>query len=92
VKTWLILACLSLAACASTSLQQQGAGSCNAAGLDDLAGTAATQELGAAALRRSGASILRWMTPGMIVTMEYRGDRLNIHVDEQGRVSRVGCG
>lgn len=92
MKPLLALLCLGLAACASTAPPQHGAGSCDAAGLGDLVGNAASQELGAEALRRSGASTLRWMTPGMIVTMEYRADRLNIHVDEQGQVSRLGCG
>ena len=65
---------------------------CNAEALADLVGHAATQELGAEALRRSGSRALRWIRPGDIVTMDYREDRLNIHLDDQGRVERFNCG
>lgn len=65
---------------------------CNAEGLGDLVGRPATQELGAEALRRSGAKLLRWIRPGDVVTMEYRADRLNIHLDEANRVERFRCG
>ena len=65
---------------------------CNAARVQDLVGRPAGTELGADALRRSGARTLRWLRPGDVVTMEYRADRLNIHLDAQNRVSRLVCG
>lgn len=65
---------------------------CNAEGLSDLVGRPATQELGAEALRRSGSKTLRWIRPGDVVTMDYREDRLNVHLDEAGRVERLRCG
>lgn len=34
----------------------------------------------------------RVIRPGEMVTMEYRADRLNISVDEQGTITRVYCG
>lgn len=69
-----------------------GSGRCDATSLGDLVGQPATQELGAEALRRSGARILRWIRPGDVVTMDYRVDRLNIHLDGHGRVDRLACG
>lgn len=65
---------------------------CNAEGLDDLVGRPASQELGGEALRRSGSKTLRWIRPGDMVTMDYREDRLNIHLDEANRVERFRCG
>ncbi len=36
-----------------------------------------------------GTRVLR---PGMVMTMDYRGDRLNVVIDEAGQVDRVYCG
>ena len=67
------------------------AAACRGDGLQDLVGRTATSELAAEAQRRSGARTVRWMRPGQIVTMEFREDRLNIHV-ENGRTVRFNCG
>lgn len=37
----------------------------------------------------AGSRILR---PGMVMTMDYRGDRMNVVIDESGKVDRVYCG
>ena len=65
---------------------------CSAEGLGDLVGQPATQSLGAEAMRRSGARMLRWIRPGDAVTMDYSEHRLNIHLDERGRVQSFACG
>ena len=36
-----------------------------------------------------GTRVLR---PGMVMTMDYRGDRLNVVIGESGKVERVHCG
>lgn len=69
-----------------------GAGECNAAAAQPLTGQQATTELGAQALRHTGARTLRWIRPGDAVTMDYRTDRLNIELDERGRIARFTCG
>ena len=38
------------------------------------------------------AGPVRIIQPGMAVTMDYREDRLNIEIDEAGKISRVTCG
>lgn len=38
------------------------------------------------------AGPVRVLTPGGVMTMDHRPDRLNIHVDGQGRIFRVTCG
>ena len=65
---------------------------CNPLRLGDLIGRPATQALGAEVLPLSDARALRWIRPGDSVTMDYRPDRLNIHLDAQGRVERFACG
>ena len=65
---------------------------CNAAQAQPLVGRASSTELGAEALRLSGAGTLRWIGPGDMVTMDYREDRLNIELDANGRVKAVRCG
>jgi len=69
-----------------------GERACIAEGLESLLGRPASEALGAEALRRSGAGALRWIRPGDAVTMDYREDRLNIHLDGRGRVERFACG
>ena len=57
-----------------------------------LIGRTATTELGAEALRLTGSRSLRWIRPGDAVTMDFREDRLNIHLGPQNRVTRLTCG
>ena len=70
---------------------EHGAGSCDASRLQDLIGRQRSDALGAEARRRSGARTLRWIEPDAIITQDLRRDRLNIDVDERGRVTRLRC-
>ena len=67
------------------------AGSCLPATLARFAGQPATRELGARMLRETGRTAIRWVRPGMAVTMEYREDRLTVYVDAANRVERASC-
>ena len=69
-----------------------GGTGCDAAPASKLVGREATSELGAEALRLSGARALRWIPEGSMVTMDYREDRLNIHLDRGNKVVRIACG
>lgn len=42
--------------------------------------------------KQSGAEALRVMRPGEAHTLDYRPDRLNVRLDEQGRIAALGCG
>jgi len=35
---------------------------------------------------------LRVVPPGSAMTMDYRADRLNVELDEDGRITRIWCG
>lgn len=65
---------------------------CDAAPAAQNVGKMADPALVEAARRASGAAIARTLTPGTMVTMEYRPDRLNVVVDDRGRVTAIRCG
>jgi len=82
---------LSLLACATTPTEEQP-GECRAEAGAALVGRAASAETGAEALRLTSARRLRWIRPGDVVTMDYSPQRLNIHLDAEGKVERLACG
>ena len=67
-------------------------GACNAAPAQFAVGRTVDPTLRTEALQRSGASTLRVIRPGDIVTMEFSSQRLNLELDPDGRVARVRCG
>lgn len=67
-------------------------GQCNAEAVQGLVGQAHSETLSAEALRLSGARTLRVIKPGMAVTMDYRMDRLNLELDDGGKVVAARCG
>jgi hypothetical protein len=69
-----------------------GSGYCDAAPAQGLVGREASPALAAEAQRLTGARTWRWLRPGQIVTMEYRADRLNLHLDAGDKVARIVCG
>ena len=93
---------LALAACAPVDVAPTPIGeppvigeppaTCRPAELASFTGQAATQELGARMLAISGARVLRWIGHGMMVTMDYSGDRLSVQLDPNNRVERASCG
>ncbi len=86
---------LLLAACATTPVDPvvaEPAETCRRDALGSFVGQLATQDLGARMLAASEARTLRWVAKGMMVTMEYRGDRLTVHLDTNNRVERANCG
>ena len=65
---------------------------CDAVPAQRFVGEAYTAELGEEARLAAGATVVRALRPGEIVTMEYRGDRLTLTLDESGKISAVNCG
>ena len=65
---------------------------CLPAALGQFTGQTATSELGARMLRLTGKTALRWVQPGMMVTMDYREDRLTVYLDAANKVERASCG
>ena len=67
-------------------------GTCRNDALAPFTGRVATAELGTEILRTSGAKTLQWVTAGMMVTMDFREDRVRVYLDEGNRVKRLSCG
>jgi hypothetical protein len=88
----LAAAALLAAGCATAPAEVGGSGKCDAARAQKLVGRIRSAELGAEALRLSGAKALRWIAPGTMVTMDYREDRLNLRIDPKNKVVKVDCG
>jgi hypothetical protein len=86
------LAALALAGCAIAAPPPALSGQCHVDSLGDLVGRPADAALGTDAMRRSGASRLRWIRPGDMVTMDYSAQRLNVHLDARGRADHFACG
>ena len=65
---------------------------CSQPPLDAFKGRAATAQVGAEMLAASGARNIRWVQPGMMVTMDYREDRITVYLDAANRIERASCG
>lgn len=90
---------LAIAACAAAPAAPDApaptpapGGECNAAGAERFVGQRRSPETGNAILAATGSSQIRWVTPGMMVTMEFLPTRVTVHVGEDGRITRVVCG
>lgn len=69
-----------------------GDASCNAEAAQRFVGRNADDDTVRAAVSASGAKAVRVIEPDMMVTMDYRGDRLNIRVDDTGKIIGIACG
>jgi hypothetical protein len=65
---------------------------CDAAKAKKLVGRKRSPAAEREALRLSGAAMVRWIPIGTMVTMDFRPDRLNLHLDRKGRILSVNCG
>lgn len=91
LRPWPIAAAALLAGCATAIAPPAGA-ECRALPEGRFVGEQATSELAAQMLRESGARAIRWVAPGMMVTMEFRADRLTVRLDPENRVASATCG
>ncbi|UYY58996.1 I78 family peptidase inhibitor [Sphingomonas sp. S2-65] len=96
IRTLLPLAVLASAGCTQqrsvAELPAAPAGACTSDGLASLLGKQRGDAAAADAMRLSGARTLRWIEPGMAVTMDYREDRLNLHLSADGKIESARCG
>ena len=67
-------------------------GECDASQLQSLVGQPLTDTLATQAQEDAHAAQVRVLKPGEMVTMEFKGDRLNLEVDEKQVISSVRCG
>jgi hypothetical protein len=74
------------------SPEYAGDGYCDGPAGSALVGQPATDATNAEAMRLTHTTKARVIRPGDVVTMDYRMDRVNVEVGEDGRVVRVRCG
>jgi hypothetical protein len=100
MKYAIALPALLLAACATTpapadaiAAEPSGpAGTCRGEGLASFVGQPRSDALGARMMKQTGATKIRWVEKGMMVTMDYREDRLTVYLDAANRIERASCG
>ena len=84
-----------LAACAAAGTPVHGVTpghKCRTANTDRFIGQLATSELGAAIKRETHSAVLRWARPGVMLTMDYREDRVTVRIGPDHKVTAISCG
>jgi len=92
--TALFAAAFSLSACATPPATDDtsAAGQCDADAAQRHVGHPANAGMIEAARKDAGADTVRTLKPGQVVTMEYLAGRLNLYLDANGDIERIGCG
>jgi len=65
---------------------------CDAAKASFAEGQTYSDEIAQRAREASGARTVRALRPGQAVTLEYLHDRLNLKLDDAGRIESASCG
>jgi hypothetical protein len=65
---------------------------CGATLVQGLVGLRANDVLRRDIAERTRAEAIRWIEPGMAVTMDFRADRLNVELNEDNAVTAIRCG
>lgn len=90
------LATLALCACVVVpppeAAQPAVPAKCQTDKLEPFLGRTLTAPLADEIRERSGSRSVRVIMPNMAVTLDYREDRLNIHVDDKSVVTKLTCG
>lgn len=83
-----------LAACATPAMPPEPTGPCRVGGTAErrFVGTEFRMEMRGEMQALTNSRTARVLRPGDAATMDFREDRLNIQVDENGRVSGLRCG
>jgi Peptidase inhibitor I78 family len=65
---------------------------CDASGTDRFIGQPGNSATGAAIRRATKAAVLRWAPPGYMMTMDFRSDRVTVHLDDKYKITKMNCG
>jgi putative aminopeptidase FrvX len=87
-----LLAACSTAPAAPIVHGQTPGHSCKTDGTAQFIGRVRTDRVGAAIKRVSNAAVLRWAPVGVMLTMDYREDRVTVHLDASNRITEIRCG
>ena len=86
-----------LAACSTAPAQpvvhgQTPGHTCKADGTEQFVGQTRSDQVGAEIKRVSNAAVLRWAPPGVMLTMDYREDRVTVWLDAANKITKIKCG
>jgi hypothetical protein len=65
---------------------------CDATGSDRFIGQPGTRVTGAAIKRATKAAVLRWAPPGVMLTMDFREDRVTVYLGSDRKITKINCG
>jgi hypothetical protein len=65
---------------------------CDAMGTDRFIGEIGDSKAGAAIKRTTHAAVLRWAPPGVMLTMDFREDRVTVWLDDARKITKIRCG
>ena len=65
---------------------------CETAGTDQFIGQTRSDEVGTAIKNVSHAAVLRWAPPGVMLTMDFREDRVTVWLDPANKITQIKCG
>ena len=65
---------------------------CVTDGTDQFIGQTRSDAVGASITNVSHAAVLRWAPPGVMLTMDFRADRVTVHLDSANRITDIKCG
>jgi hypothetical protein len=93
MRDLLLLGLMPLAACTTVApaVPVAPAAACSPVTLGQFVGQRRGTDLQARMLKLTGKSAIRWVEPGMMVTMDFSENRLTVYLDAAGRVERVSC-
>lgn len=86
----ILLACALLGACAT--VPPRGDHSCRIAGARHFIGETASEEVGKAILQETHSAVIRWARPGVMLTMDFREDRVTVRIGTDRRILAINCG
>jgi hypothetical protein len=65
---------------------------CQDVGTDQFIGQIESSATGSAIQTVTHAAVLRWARPGMMLTMDFRADRVTVWLDTNHKITRIRCG
>ncbi|NUQ17987.1 MAG: hypothetical protein HOP95_05965 [Sphingomonas sp.] len=100
MRKFFLLAPAMLAACATATMAASyppvhgvtPGHSCTTARTQRFIGRTRSQAVRTAIMRASNAALLRWAPPGVMLTMDYRSDRVTVHLNSANRITSIKCG
>jgi hypothetical protein len=97
MRKLVVIAPALLAACATAEPQTAAAPAdqpqkCQPEGANAFVGKFRSPELEAQIVQATHAKFVRWVDPGMMVTMDYREDRITVQLGPDHRIIELHCG